>query len=185
MTENIDDIECDTIGEHLFKKNIISQRYNFYQRCQESEETLYAFLENIRYLAELCDFHVEEREFLIRDRLVCGLIDSNLKSKIIDNGGNPSIEQVFEICEKYPYEPINLKEEINVFMTQYDTENDAVAFDDKNEEEDIANELNIAEKDDINSDDITNDDDQTDSKHNTTKRTIDKGKRIFILKKNC
>lgn len=84
----------------LCAKNIISERYKFYQCCQKSEETFYTFLQNIRNLADSCNFHGDEKELLIRDRFVCGICDLDLKSEIINNGGNPSIREVLQICDE-------------------------------------------------------------------------------------
>lgn len=94
-------IECDAILLDPLEKNILLERYEFYQRCQKSEENFYTFLENIQNLAENCEFHGEEKDLLIRDRFVCGLNDKDLQSSIISTGGNPSVEKVINLCQKY------------------------------------------------------------------------------------
>lgn len=80
------------------EKNIIRERYEFYQRCQKSEETFYTFLENIRSLAESCEFHREEKEFLIRDRFLCGLNNRSLQLNLLATGGNPTVDDVLHFC---------------------------------------------------------------------------------------
>lgn len=127
----------------MAEKNVISQRFNFYQRCQHAEETFYTFLENIRNLAEQCEFHVEEKGLLIRDRLVCGLNDANLKLKIISDGGNPSAEHVLEICNKYnSFESLNFDIEESEFIA----DNDSIKTDEE--------ELNINDQKEIDSESI-------------------------------
>lgn len=94
-------IECDAAQLDPLEKNILLERFEFYQRCQKSEETFYAFLEDIRHLAENCEFNGIEKELLIRDRFVCGLNDKSLQSSIITTGGNPTVGKVLELCQKY------------------------------------------------------------------------------------
>lgn len=95
------EIDCDAAGLDPFEKNLILERFEFYQRCQRSEESFYTFLDDIRVLAENCEFHGEEKELLIRDRFVCGLNDKNLQSTIITSGGNPSVDKVLELCQRF------------------------------------------------------------------------------------
>lgn len=93
------EIDKSSILQDPLEKNIILERYEFHRRCQRSEETFYTFLQNVQNLAESCEFHADERDFLIRDRFVCGLNDKDIISAIIANGGNPSIDEVLEICD--------------------------------------------------------------------------------------
>lgn len=90
-------------------KNVLFERLEFNRRCRESEETFHNFLESIRKLADTCEFHVDEKEFLIRDRFICGLNDENLQSKIVIAGGNPNVNEVFEICRGHQEESISCK----------------------------------------------------------------------------
>lgn len=85
-------------GLDPLEKNILVERYEFYHCVQQSEETFYAFLENIRNLAETCEFHKDEKDFLIRDRFVFGINDKRIQSAILATGGNPSIDAVVECC---------------------------------------------------------------------------------------
>lgn len=114
--ENIKiEVDCDATALEPFEKNLILERFEFYQRCQKSEESFYTFLEEIRLLAENCEFNNQEKELLIRDRFVCGLIDKNLQSTIITNGGNPSIDKVLELCQRFnAYSTVFLESNLKV-----------------------------------------------------------------------
>lgn len=119
--------ECVTILLDPLEKNILLERYEFYRRCQKNEETYYTFLDDVRNLAENCDFHSEEREFLIRDRFVCGLIDKDLQTSIITSGGNPSVHKVLEFCHKY-------SDVIKIEELDVEIEDRVSISDDRNEE---------------------------------------------------
>lgn len=77
--------------------NILQERYEFHHRQQEQNETLEDFVESIRQLATSCQFRSEEKS-LIRDHVLFGLSDKNISMQIIQNGGDPSLSEVIEIC---------------------------------------------------------------------------------------
>lgn len=79
-------------------KNILEERFNFYRRCQKAQETLTHFIADVRRLARTCEFHLQEEEFLIRDRVLFGLKNKNVQSRIIEIGGNPSLEIAMISC---------------------------------------------------------------------------------------
>ena len=63
------------------KRNVIFQRFIFEKRNQKEHETLEEFINEVRTLATTCEF--DNHEERIRDRLIFGLIDSNLRDKIM------------------------------------------------------------------------------------------------------
>lgn len=86
------------------EKTFLKKRYDFFERYQNVEESIHAYLSVIRLLAEFCDFHVAEKEVLIRDRLVSGMLDKQLQSLILESFEHPSIEEVIDLCMKYSKE---------------------------------------------------------------------------------
>lgn len=80
-----------------YSENILQQRYCFYHRCQQSTESLSEFVEDVIKLSTSCEFQ-DNCNTLIRDRVVFGLHDLLLKTKIIDYGGNPSLEETLDLC---------------------------------------------------------------------------------------
>lgn len=79
----------DALGE----VNVLEERYRFRLRCQQSEERLDAFINDVLELAKTCDFGDQWNSF-VRDQVVFGLHNEDLKWNIIKNGGNPSLNDV-------------------------------------------------------------------------------------------
>lgn len=82
-------------------KNTLEERFNFYRRCQQAQETLTHFIADVRRLAKTCEFHPQEEEFLIRDRVLFGLKNKSVQSQIIKIGGNPSLEIAMAFCSEF------------------------------------------------------------------------------------
>lgn len=77
--------------------SLVRDRYYFYTRCQNRTESFYDFLNDVCRLAKLCQFNMLE-ESLIRDRIIFGVHDMELRNKFLKIGGDPSLEQVVEMC---------------------------------------------------------------------------------------
>lgn len=60
--------------------NEIVQRYHFNQRVQRKDETLSHFVADLRKLSEHCNF--TELDKMLRDRIVCGVLDEGLQRKL-------------------------------------------------------------------------------------------------------
>ena len=70
------------------RKNIIYERYGFWTIQQEDGESIDAYLTRIRMEIDLCEYEKEGwpsavRQELIRDKFVFGLIDNNLKERLL------------------------------------------------------------------------------------------------------
>ena len=63
------------------RKNVIFERARFNQRCQGETETAEQFITSLYNLATDCEFG-ELKEQLIRDRIVVGIRDSSLSTKL-------------------------------------------------------------------------------------------------------
>lgn len=77
--------------------DIIVERHRFYERSQRNNETFLQFQKDVRQLAKSCDFDAQE-EWIVRDRLVFGMKDVDLCKKILQNGGNPTLQFIIAIC---------------------------------------------------------------------------------------
>lgn len=64
------------------KTNIIYERYKFNNRAQNSDESIDAYATVLRDSASSCNFGVLKEE-MIRDRLVCGIIDNSIRRKLL------------------------------------------------------------------------------------------------------
>lgn len=78
-------------------KNVLRERYIFFQRCQMANESFHQFLEDVRHRAKFCEFQSLE-ESLIRDRLVFGINNYDLRVRLMNDGGDPPLNEIIEIC---------------------------------------------------------------------------------------
>lgn len=83
--------------EAACETSLIRERYFFYARCQDRTESFYDFLNDVCRLAKTCKFNGLE-ESLIRDRIIFGVHDMELRNKFLKEGGDPSLKEVVEIC---------------------------------------------------------------------------------------
>lgn len=79
-------------------KNTLHERYLFHQRCQRSEELLQEYVQDVIRLANQCDFR-EYTDTLVRDRVLFGLSNDDVKLRIISAGGDPSLSDILETYE--------------------------------------------------------------------------------------
>lgn len=82
---------------HGPQSNLLYERYRFFERCQNSEELLSDYVEAVSRLAKTCAFDGLE-ESLVRDRVIFGLNDTQLKNEIIERGGDPSLGEAIDLC---------------------------------------------------------------------------------------
>ena len=72
-----------TLTDHLKPKPvIIAERYKFYERIQNTDESISEFIAALRKLSIKCEF----REFLneaLRDKLVCGLRNGKVRKRLL------------------------------------------------------------------------------------------------------
>ena len=81
-TKSFDEL-VKTLKDHITPKPIIiAERYRFHQRAQQSSETVNEFAADLQKLASTCEFGNFLGEAL-RDRLVCGLHDTNTQKKLL------------------------------------------------------------------------------------------------------
>lgn len=78
--------------------NILRERYEFYSRKQKAKETLEDFVEDIHRLAQFCQFG-SDLDCLVRDHILFGLKDKKISKAIVEEGGNPSTQEVIALCQ--------------------------------------------------------------------------------------
>lgn len=78
------------------RKNVVSQRFAFWQLTQQADETVDVFVSKLREKARTCGFG-EQLEDLIRDKIVLGCFDKTLLEIFLREDGM-SLEQVLKIC---------------------------------------------------------------------------------------
>lgn len=80
--------------------NVLYERYRFHQRCQQSEETLQTFVNDVLELAQNCDFG-DYLPIVVRDKVLFDLNDEEAKWRIIHQGGNPTLDDVMGTYNEY------------------------------------------------------------------------------------
>ena len=103
------------------KKNETVERYKFNTRNQESGETIYNFVTELKLLSQYCAFeHLEES--LVKDRIVCGTNDPKLRERLLRES-DLNFQKCLDICRAWELSKERLKEidksaaaaEVNVF----------------------------------------------------------------------
>lgn len=62
--------------------NVTMERFNFFQIEQKESENFESFVTNLRTAANTCQFE-QQKESLIRDRIICGIRDSSLQRRLL------------------------------------------------------------------------------------------------------
>ena len=68
------------------KPLVIAERFHFNQRIQSGGESVSEYVAELKWLAANCDFG-QWLEEALRDRLVCGLRNSNVQCKLLTEPG--------------------------------------------------------------------------------------------------
>lgn len=66
------------------RKNVVYNRYKFFTRVQEENESIDHYVTALKSLAKHCDF--KEEDSLIRDRIVIGISDKQLQEALLREG---------------------------------------------------------------------------------------------------
>ena len=74
-------------------KSVVRYRFNYYNQASVSMET---YIRELRNRIAHCEYGVLE-DSLLRDRLVCGVKDNNLRSRLLQTPGL-SLMQCIEMC---------------------------------------------------------------------------------------
>lgn len=76
--------------------NVVAQRFRFHKRCQNSDESVTAFMNSLRYIASTCEFGAFLNDAL-RDQFVCGLFNADTQRKCLTET-NITLENAFNLA---------------------------------------------------------------------------------------
>lgn len=79
------------------QSNISITRNNFNSRVQREGESFDMFLNDLRKIANQCDFG-ELKDELIRDRIVCAVRDPRVKDRLLRDAGL-TLQRTIDICK--------------------------------------------------------------------------------------
>ncbi len=86
--------------EHYNPKPLVTmQRYRFYSRFRQPNESVSVFVAELRNIAKDCEFGAALEENL-RDRLVCGISDHNLQKRLLSEQ-NLTFKRAFDIAQSH------------------------------------------------------------------------------------
>eukprot|EP00118_Oscarella_pearsei_P022446 m.259638 g.259638 ORF g.259638 m.259638 type:complete len:238 (+) comp40426_c1_seq4:2210-2923(+) len=80
----------------LGKVNVTFERHLFFTRDQQQGESIDRYVTDLRKLANTCDFG-QVKDSLIRDRLVCGLLNRKVREQLLTTS-NLTLEKVVDRC---------------------------------------------------------------------------------------
>ena len=85
---SVDDKTYKQLGEELQKfyspkPSEIVQRFKFNSRCRQPTESVAAFVTELCALAKHCNYHTDSLDSLLRDRLVCGINDTQMQRRLL------------------------------------------------------------------------------------------------------
>ncbi|KAJ2953305.1 hypothetical protein O0L34_g891 [Tuta absoluta] len=98
--ESEDDVTCLlTKFETYFgaKPNITVRRYKFFTRNQEDGENIDQYVTALRLLSQQCEFSTLQEE-LIRDRIVCGIINNTVRDRLLRTD-ELTLVKAIQICQ--------------------------------------------------------------------------------------
>ena len=90
----------ELMSGYLNPKPLVTvQRYKFYSRFRQPNETISSFVAELRSLAKDCAFDGAALEENLRDRLVCGIADQTIQKRLLSEH-NLTFKKAFELEKK-------------------------------------------------------------------------------------
>ena len=81
----------------LPRKNLVIERRKFFTRNQQSDESIDAYITELRNLSSTCEFQ-DIRDGLILYKLVDGIESNQVRDVLLRKGSNLNLEKAIEIC---------------------------------------------------------------------------------------
>ena len=78
----------------------VFERFKFHSRIQKQGEPFESFLTALRDLVTTCEFHADEKEKSIVDRIVAGISSKAIREDIFNLPGNPTLQEVISVCQR-------------------------------------------------------------------------------------
>ena len=104
----------------LPKKNLIVEGRRFFTRNQQHDETIDAYITQLRNLSSTCEFG-NVKEGLILYKLVDGIQSDKIRDTLLRKKADLTLKKVIDVCradETTNHEMKNIKQEIDVDAVQ-------------------------------------------------------------------
>ena len=79
------------------RKNTVFERYQFWECKQQEGEAIDQFITELKTRAKSCEFG-EQHDSMIRDRIVFGVRDTQLKERMLCESSELTLEKAASIC---------------------------------------------------------------------------------------
>ena len=73
------------------------ERYTFWEIKQKEGETVVQFVNELKTKAKNCEFG-DQINLMIRDRIIFGIKDEQIKERLLRESENPTLERVIDMC---------------------------------------------------------------------------------------
>ena len=102
MPTDVDDITVKLLMEKfeeycLPKKNLVIERRKFFTRKQRPDESIDAFITELKNLSSTCEFQ-DVRDGLIVYKIVDGIESDNVRDTLLRKGSNLTLDKAIETC---------------------------------------------------------------------------------------
>ena len=104
----------------LPRKNMIVERRRFFTRNRQHDETIDAYITQLRNLSSTCEFE-DAKEGLILYKLVDGIQSNNIQDTLLRKGSDLTLNKAIDVCradETTNHEMKIIKQEIDVGAVQ-------------------------------------------------------------------
>eukprot|EP00112_Aurelia_sp_Birch-Aquarium-sp1_P007229 Seg1787.6 transcript_id=Seg1787.6/GoldUCD/mRNA.D3Y31 product="hypothetical protein" protein_id=Seg1787.6/GoldUCD/D3Y31 len=96
VTDIIQKLDSNILGQ----TNEIFERFKFNSRSQKPDESIDSYVTCLKSLAKTCNFCDCLRDSLLRDRIVIGVMDDNLRKHLIQERGL-TLTQCLDMCRSF------------------------------------------------------------------------------------
>ena len=92
----------------LSPKCVTYERYMFFTRAQNSDESIDGYVTDLKIKARNCKFG-DLHDEMIRDRIVCGTNNELLRARLLRQG-DTSLDKVIEVCRAHEASETQMKD---------------------------------------------------------------------------
>ena len=78
----------------------VFERFKFHSRVQKQGEPFESFVTALRDLITTCEFHADEKDKALVDRIVAGISSKLVREDIFNLPGNPTLQEVISVCQR-------------------------------------------------------------------------------------
>ena len=101
--DDIDEVKAKFAAYFAPRRNVtVYERYKFTKRIQKVGEPFDTFVTDLRNLIRTCEYHVDERDNLLRDQIVLGISSDSVREKLFYADGGETkltLHTAVDICK--------------------------------------------------------------------------------------